>query len=253
MPVAIITGADSGIGKATAVALARDGFDVGITWFEDDDGAERTLTEVRSHGRRAAARELDLSALPEAAETVEELFDELGGVDAFVNNAGTGRSAPFTELGWEDWRYVLKVNLEGAFLCSQRAVRRMLDQGRGGRIVNVTSVHEHTPLESSTPYVLSKHGLGGLTKQLALELAPHRITVNSVAPGMIATPMTDLEDVDPRTVDKPRIPVGRPGDANEVASAIAWLCSDGASYTTGASLVIDGGFMLTNPSARPED
>jgi len=121
----------------------------------------------------------------------------------------------------------------------------MVEQGRGGRIVNVTSVHEHVPLRESAAYVAAKHGLSGLTKQMALELAEHGITVNAVAPGEIATPMTGNEDVDPRMVERPGIPVRRPGDANEVAALIAHLCTDGAAYITGASYVVDGGLLLT--------
>jgi NAD(P)-dependent dehydrogenase (short-subunit alcohol dehydrogenase family) len=193
-------------------------------------------------------RQLDLAQLPEAVDVVEELAEALGGVDLLVNNSGTSRKAPFVELSFEEWRYVLSVNLDGAFLCAQRAARRMVAQGEGGRIVNVTSVHEHTPLTDSTAYVVAKHGLGGLTKSMALELAEHRILVNSVAPGLIATPMTGMEDVDVETIDKPKIPLARPGDAREIASIVSWLCSDGASYATGQSYVVDGGFMLVNPS-----
>jgi NAD(P)-dependent dehydrogenase (short-subunit alcohol dehydrogenase family) len=120
----------------------------------------------------------------------------------------------------------------------------MVAQGRGGRIVNVTSVHEHVPLPESSAYVAAKHGLGGLTKQMALELARHGITVNAVAPGEIATPMTGNEDVDPRQIEREWIPLGRPGDAREIASLIAWLCSDGAAYATGSTFVADGGLML---------
>jgi NAD(P)-dependent dehydrogenase (short-subunit alcohol dehydrogenase family) len=243
--LAIITGSDSGIGKATAVELARQGFDVGITWHEDEDGARETASEVEQLNRRAVVRELDLSQLPGAEKVVDELMDELGGIDAFVNNSGVGRNEDFLELAWDDWTHVLNVNLSGAFLCAQLAARRMVDQGRRGRIVNVTSVHEHVPLTGGSAYVAAKHGLGGLTKQMALELAEHGITVNAVAPGEIATPMTDNEDVDPRTVERDGIPMGRPGDAREVASLIAWLCSDSAQYVTGSSFVIDGGMLLT--------
>ena len=250
---AIVTASDSGIGKATAVALARDGFDVGITWHEDEGGAHETAEEVRSHGRRAAVRRLDLSILPAAAKVIDELADELGRVDVLVNNAGIGHDSIFLDLDYDEWRRVLAIDLDGAFLCAQRAAQRMVRQGDGGRIVNITSVHEHTPLPDSVAYVVAKHGLGGLTKQLAYELAEHGILVNSVAPGMIATPMTYLEDRDPHEVDKPKIPLGRPGDAREIASIVAWLCSDGAGYATGQSFVVDGGFMLVNPSSIPTD
>ena len=244
MPVAIVTGSDSGIGKATAVALARAGYDVGVTWHRDEPNAADTADQVRAAGRHAEMRELDLHRLPQAADVVDELMDALGGIDVFVNNAGTGENAPFLELTWEQWRHDLEVDLDGAFLCAQRAARRMVSQGRGGRIVNVTSVHEHVPLSGSSAYCAGKGGLGLLTKVMALELAEHGITVNSVAPGEISTPMTGQEDVDPRTQERPGIPAGRPGDANEVASLIAYLASEGAQYITGASLVIDGGLLL---------
>ncbi|HEV8461045.1 MAG TPA: SDR family oxidoreductase, partial [Gaiellaceae bacterium] len=190
--------------------------------------------------------------LPAAADIVDDLAEALGGVDVLVNNAGLGRGGPILELSYEDWRHTITVDLDGAFLCAQRAARRMVEQGRGGRIVNITSVHEHTPMIGNSAYTAAKHGLGGLTKQLALELGRHGITVNSVAPGMVATPMTGLVDEDPSGHPKPEYPIPRPGDAREIASCIAWLCSPDAAWTTGASFVVDGGFMLVNPSARPD-
>jgi NAD(P)-dependent dehydrogenase (short-subunit alcohol dehydrogenase family) len=128
--VAIITGSDSGIGKATAAQLAADGFDVGITWHRDVDGAERTAGEVRGHGRRAEVRQLDLSDLPDAAAVVDELAEALGGIDVLVNNSGTSRKGKAADLSYDDWRHTLAVDLDGAFLCAQRAARRMIDQGR---------------------------------------------------------------------------------------------------------------------------
>jgi NAD(P)-dependent dehydrogenase (short-subunit alcohol dehydrogenase family) len=252
MSAAIVTGSDSGIGKATAVELARCGFDLGITWHEDEDGANATAEEVRDVGRRAEVRRLDLARLPQAADVIDELADALGGVDVLVNNSGTSRRGEALDLDFGDWRHTLSVDLDGAFLCAQRAARRMVAAGRGGRIVNVTSVHEFVPIQHGVAYTVAKHGLGGLTKQLAFELGRHGITVNSVAPGMVATPMTGHEDDDPRRIEKPEYPLGRPGDAREIASCIAWLCSPGAAWTTGASFVVDGGFLLVNPSARPD-
>ncbi|HEV3402404.1 MAG TPA: SDR family oxidoreductase [Acidimicrobiales bacterium] len=242
--VAVVTGSDSGIGKATAVRLAADGFDVGITWHTDREGAEGTAAEVEAAGRRAEVRQLDLEQLPDAAAAVDDLADALGGLDVLVNNAGTGVSSPFLEMGWEEWRKVLSVDLDGQFVCAQRAARRMAADGRGGRIVNVTSVHEHVPLEGSAAYCAAKGGLGLLTKVMALELAPHGITVNAVAPGEISTPMTGQHDVDPKSQERPGIPLGRPGDAAEIAAAIAWLASPDSSYATGASFVVDGGLLL---------
>jgi len=247
---AIITGSDSGIGKATAVALARRGHDVGITYSRDEDGANATADEVRAHGRRAEVRHLDLTETGDVQATIDDLADALGGLDVLVNNAGSGASTPFLEIELAEWRDVLEVDLTGAFLTAQAAARRMVQNGTRGRIVNVTSVHEHVPLEGSTPYVVSKHGLGGLTRSMALELAEHQITVNSVAPGEIATPMTGQEDEDPRSEHRPGVPIGRPGDAREVAELIAYLASPEAAYTTGASYVIDGGMLLMAAQAN---
>jgi NAD(P)-dependent dehydrogenase (short-subunit alcohol dehydrogenase family) len=243
VPVAIVTGSDSGIGRATAVTLAERGFDVGITWHSDEQGANETRREVESHGRRAEVRQADLSDVARGGAIVAELADALGGLDVLVNNAGTGTSTPFVEMELDEWQHVLDVDLTAAFVASQEAARRMIEAGHG-RIVNVTSVHEHVPLEGAAPYVAAKHGLGGLTKVMALELAKHGITVNAVAPGEIATPMTGNEDVDPKTVERPGIPAGRPGNAHEIAAAIAFLASDEASYVTGESFVIDGGMLL---------
>ncbi len=242
--IAIVTGADSGIGRATAVALAEAGCDVGITYHSDEEGAAGTASEVEAAGRRAEFRHLDLEDPTAGAAVVDELADSLGGVDVLVNNAGIGNMTPVLELELADWRKVLAVDLDGAFSCAQAAARRMVAAGRGGRIVNVTSVHEHVPLEGAAAYCAAKGGLGQLTKVMALELASHGITVNAVAPGEIATPMTGNDDVDPETVDRPNIPVGRPGSAAEMAAVVAFLASPEASYVTGASIVADGGLLL---------
>jgi NAD(P)-dependent dehydrogenase (short-subunit alcohol dehydrogenase family) len=244
MPVAIVTGSDSGIGRATAVALARDGFDIGVTWHADEPGAEETAAEVRSHGVRAEVRRLDLSEATNGPRVVDDLAAALGGLDVLVNNAGTGDDTPVLEVSLEAWRHILETDLTGAFLCAQAAARRMVAAGRGGRIVNVTSIHEHVPLAGSAPYCASKGGLGMLTKVMALELAGQGITVNSVAPGEIATPMTGQEDADPHEQDRPGIPARRPGDAREIASLIAWICRPEAAYLTGESIVMDGGLTL---------
>jgi hypothetical protein len=248
--IAIVTGSDSGIGRATAVAFAGAGYDVGVTWHEDKGGAEETAREVERAGRHAEVRHLDLTRPEEAAAVIDELADALGGIDVLVNNAGTGHSAPFLEHDLAAWRHVLEVDLTGPFCCAQRAAQRMVAAGAGGRIVNVTSVHEHVPLRGSAAYCAAKGGLGLLTKVMALELAEHGITVNAVAPGEIATPMTGQEDVDPRQQPRPGIPLGRPGDAREVAALIVHLADPASSYTTGASYLVDGGMLLMAAEAN---
>jgi hypothetical protein len=247
--IAVVTGAESGIGRATAVALAQAGFDVGVTVHLDDEHAQQTADEVRQAGRRAEIRPLDLTRLPQAADIVDELADALGGIGVLVNCAGTGITTPVVDTSYEDWRQVLAVDLDGPFLCAQRAARRMIAAGRGGRIINITSVHEHAPRVGSGAYCAAKGGLGMLTKVMAQELSEYGITVNAVAPGEIATPMTGQEDEDPTTTRRPGVPLGRPGHAREIADVVALLAGPSASYVTGASWPVDGGMLLMGPQA----
>jgi NAD(P)-dependent dehydrogenase (short-subunit alcohol dehydrogenase family) len=248
MPTAIVTGSDSGIGRATAVALAQAGYDVAITWRSDESGAQATARQVREAGRRAHVARLDLGDPAAAARVIEQLADALGGLDVLVNNAGGGNAGPFLEATLEDVEQTIRVNVLGTFACTQAAARRMVASGTRGRIVTVTSIHEHLPLPGATDYTTAKHALGGMTKNAAIELAEHGITVNAVAPGQIATAMTGNEDVDPQTVERPNIPAGRPGDAREVAAMIVALVGPGSAYTTGASLIVDGGLGLVGPA-----
>jgi NAD(P)-dependent dehydrogenase (short-subunit alcohol dehydrogenase family) len=247
--IAVVTGADSGIGRAIAVELAGAGFDVGITWHRDERGARETADEVEKAGRRVAVAQLDLTRLPDAAGVVDELAGSLGGLGVLVNCAGTGTDTPVLETSFEQWREVLAVDLDGPFLCAQRAARRMVAIGRGGRLINITSVHEHAPRVGSAAYCAAKGGLGLLTKVMAQELSRYGITVNAVAPGEIATPMTGQENQNPHDTARPGVPAGRPGHAYEVAAVVALLASPAASYVTGASWVVDGGMLLMGPQA----
>lgn len=245
--VAVVTASDSGIGQASAIMLAEQGFDIGITWRSDDKGAQETARQVRERGRRAEVEHLDLADPEEGGRSLETLIARLGRIDVLVNNAGTNVKADFLETTFEEWRKVFSVDVDGAFVCGQIAARHMVTQGEGGRIINITSVHEHTPLPGSIAYTAAKHALGGLTKAMALSLIPHKILVNSVAPGAIATPMNEMSNEDASRISMPEIPAGRPGDTREIASMVAWLCSQWSTYTTGQSFIIDGGFTLANP------
>lgn len=247
--LAIVTGSNSGIGRATALALAGAGLDVGITWHSDEEGAAETAEQVRAHGVRAVVSRLDTTDIPGCADVVDQLIDELGGVDVFVNNAGADTRELFVDTSWETWTKILDSDLNGPFLCLQRAARSMRAAGRGGRIIGVTSVHEHQPRVGAAAYDSAKHGFGGLLKTMALELGPDGITVNAVAPGEIATAMTGNEDTDPTEVDRPGIPLGRPGHPREIAAVIAFLASSAASYVTGASWPVDGGMLQMGPQA----
>jgi NAD(P)-dependent dehydrogenase (short-subunit alcohol dehydrogenase family) len=193
---------------------------------------------------------VDLADPAAGVRAVDGFADDLGHLDVLVSNAGTGAGAPFLEHSLEDWRHVLEVDLTAGFLVMQAAARRMVADGRPGRIVAVTSVHEHVPLAGSSAYCAAKGGLGLLVKVAALELAEHGITVNAVAPGEIATKMTGQQDEDPHTTSRPGLPAGRPGAAHEVAHAIAHLVSPEASYTTGTSMVVDGGLLLMAAEAN---
>lgn len=246
---AIVTASDSGIGAATAIALAEAGLDVGITWHSDKDGAEATAQEVRARGGRAVVAQFDATDLEGGARVLEDLADELGGLDVFVNNAGGGGGTPFLEMSIDQWRQVVGLNLDGAFAGMQVAAKRMVAAGTGGRIIAVSSVHEHQPRVGSASYVAAKHGLGGLVKTMAQELGEHAITVNAVAPGEIATPINDMESDDADRVHRPGIPLARPGKPEEIAAVIAFLATPAAGYVSGASWVVDGGMLQMGPQA----
>jgi NAD(P)-dependent dehydrogenase (short-subunit alcohol dehydrogenase family) len=246
---AIVTGSDSGIGRATAVALAEAGMDVGVTWHSDEAGAEETARLVRAAGGRAEITRLDVSDLDACGEVVGELASRLGGLDVFVNNSGVGQATPFLEVTLEEWRTVIATDLDGAFVCLQRAAQIMVDAECGGRIIAVTSVHEFQARVGSSAYDAAKHGLGGLVKTMALELGEYGITANSVAPGEILTPMNNAAGEDPRKTKRPGIPLGRSGGPEEIAAVIAFLASAGSSYVTGSSFVADGGMLQMGPQA----
>lgn len=233
--------------------LALRGFDVGIGYRSNLDGAKQVAEAVAAAGQKYVLCQLDHADPGQAATAIDRTVDELGGLDAFVNSAAVNRRADFLVETVGDWQQLLAVSLTGPFACAQTAARRMVSQGRGGRIVNISSVHDVIPIRGGSAYCAAKGGLLMLTKVMALELAPHGITVNAVSPGETATPMNGVpEHVDAGDIDRPAIPVGRPGRAREVAALIAHLLEPDAAYVTGVSLPIDGGLMLMSAIPNQE-
>jgi NAD(P)-dependent dehydrogenase (short-subunit alcohol dehydrogenase family) len=251
---AIVTGAGSGIGRATALQLAAAGCDVGVTYRANAAGAERVVAEIRALGRAAVHVELDLAEPTAARGAIDTLAARLGGVDVLVNNAGVNRRATVLEETIADFERTLAVNLVGPWACAQAAARHMIAAGQGGRIVNVTSVLAFVALDGGGAYGAAKAGLELLTKVLALELAPHAIKVNAVAPGHTATPMNyGPDDLAAATIERPVIPAARAAAPEEIAAAIAFLASPAASYATGASLLVDGGLLLASGPQSLQD
>jgi NAD(P)-dependent dehydrogenase (short-subunit alcohol dehydrogenase family) len=244
---AVVTGGSSGIGRATVLALARRGVAVGFTYRSREREAHSLVGQIIDGGGRACAERADFSDPRCAASTVGRLIDALEGVDVLVNNAAINPRRRIAEEELESFNATLAVNLTAPMLCGQLAAAHMRAQRAGGRIVNVTSVLEHVPLEAAAAYCAAKAALGMLTRVMALEYAADGILVNAVAPGHTVTPMNyAAAEVEATDTDWPTIPLGRSADPAEVAAVIALLASPDASYATGASYVVDGGLLLVS-------
>ncbi len=247
---AIVTGGDTGIGKAISIALAREGAAVIIDYHSDEAPAVGLVKEIEQFGARAACIRADVSDAKEVQKLVDIAVEQFGGLDIMVNNAGMEEKHPFLETPLDVWHKVIAVNLTGPWLCSQAAAKRMVAQGRGGRIINISSIHEDIAMPTNAPYCVAKGGLRMLTRTIALELAAHGITVNNVGPGAIDTPMDAPLKKDPKDLRAllAEIPAGRMGKPQEVGQLCVYLASADAAYVTGATYFIDGGMMRQSGS-----
>lgn len=243
--VAIVTGAATGIGQAIATAFANEGAAVVVDYVGQGDRADETIRRIETAGGRAIGVEADVSDQAQVRILVEQAVAKFGRLDILVNNAGIEFKHPFLEFPIDLWHKVIEVDLTGPWLCAQVAAQQMVKQGGGGRIINISSVHEDLPMPTNAPYCAAKGGLRMLMRTIAVELAPHQITVNNIGPGAIYTPIDKEIENDPG-IEKEllgEIPLGRWGRPEEVAELAVYLASDAAAYITGSTHFIDGGML----------
>jgi glucose 1-dehydrogenase len=242
----LVTGSSKGIGRGIATRLAEEGADVVINYNSDPRGAEEALAEVRAFGRRGAIIRADLGNVADVRDLVARSAEALGGLDILVNNAGIEKHAEFWDVTEEDFDAVLNVNLKGVFFATQAFVQLCRAAGRPGKIVNISSVHEELPFPNFSPYCASKGGVRMLTRTLAVELGPLGITINSIAPGAIETPINTKLLNDPSKLQSliRQIPLGRLGKPADVAGLAVFLSSRDSDYVTGTTYFIDGGLTV---------
>lgn len=247
--VAVVTGSSKGIGKAIAIAFAKSGEYTSIaTNARKIQETQAVSDEIRTLGCNSIAIEADMSKEADCVRLIEETVKNYNRIDVLVNNAGVEKDVPVEETTLDIWYKILAVDLTGPFICSREAVKYMEKQTdpAGGCIINISSVHQRIPKPHYIPYATSKAGIEMMTKTLALELAKSNIRANAVAPGAIETPMNILldENEEARQKTLTQIPMGRIGNAEEVANAVEFLASEKASYITGTTLFVDGGMTL---------
>ncbi len=244
--VALITGSDSGIGQATAIEFAKEGADVVVNYLEDQDGAEHTRRQVEAAGRRAIVVQADVSQESEVEKLFDQAIEAFGTVDILMNNAGVDASGKeVAELSTDVWDKAIKTNVYGPFFSARRFVNLRKKAGGGGKIINVTSIHEEVARAGAADYDCSKGAVRNLTRTLALELAPHKINVNNIAPGMVLTPFNQEAVDDPKVREEQvqSIPWKRAAEPEEIGKVAVFLASEDADYVTGSSYVMDGGLM----------
>lgn len=250
---ALVTGANSGIGRAVAIALGEAGADVVVNYVVGDEAAADVVRRIESSGSKAYAHQADVSQEAAVDAMMSRMVEQFGTIDVLVNNAGLQRDAAFHEMTLAQWNTVIGVNLTGQFLCARAAVREFLRRGvnervscAAGKIVCMSSVHQAIPWAGHANYAASKGGIMMMMESLAQELAPHRIRVNSIAPGAIRTPINKPAWETPEAYARlmKLIPYGRIGEPVDIARAAVWLASDDSDYVVGATLFVDGGMTL---------
>ena len=248
--VAIVTGASSGIGKAIALTMAREGASVVVDYVGGPDDANGVVAQITQQGGKALAVAADVSDSTQVAHLLQQAVGQFGRLDILVNNAGIEEKHPFLETPRAVWDKIIAVDLTGPWLCAQAAAQQMVAQGGGGRIINISSVHEDLPMPTNAPYCAAKGGLRMLMRTIAVELAPHGITVNNIGPGAIDTPMDVPLKAHPDQMATllAEIPLGRMGRPEEVAELATFLASDAAAYITGSTYFIDGGMLRQSGS-----